>query len=67
MSKSESTPINVQNIQDSFNHIKVKTLTRSAFKLKISRDNLILAISFIVFLAGIGFWGYVNFYLASGG
>ncbi len=67
MTKSDHTPIDIKNIESSFNHIRVKTLTKSAFRLKIDKYNLVLIISVIFFLASISFWGYVNFYLNTGG
>lgn len=67
MSKSEYTPINVSNIQNSFSQLKVKTLSKSAFKLKMDKSNVILFLAILFFLASISFWGYVNFYLDGGG
>ncbi len=67
MAHSNHTPISIPSIQNSYNHIKVKTLSRSFFNLKFDKVNLIFMISFIFFLASAGFWGYVTFYMAQGG
>lgn len=62
MAKSDHTPIDINSIENSYNQIRVKTLTKSHFKVKIDRSSLILILSIIFFLAGISFWGYVNYY-----
>ncbi len=66
MTKNDHTPIDVENIEHSFSHIRVKTLTKSAFNLKLDKYNVILVVSILFFVASISFWGYVNFYLDSG-
>lgn len=62
MAKSDHTPIDIKSIENSFSHIRVKTLTKSTFKLNIDKYNLILILSIIFFIASVIFWWYVNYY-----
>ena len=62
MAKSDHTPIDIKSIENSFSHMRVKTLTKSAFKFNIDKYGLILLLSIIFFIASVIFWWYVNYY-----
>ncbi|CAN5214529.1 hypothetical protein BH09PAT2_BH09PAT2_11280 [soil metagenome] len=66
MANSKYTPINITSLTESFNHIRVKTLKRSKWIFNIDKYNAFLFFSIIIFIAGVGFWSYVNFYIGRG-